>query len=37
VSQLLTVDKSQLEERIGRVGVGDLDSIFAGIDIVLGR
>jgi len=37
VSQILTVDKGLLEERVGRIGRNDLELIFSGIDIVLGR
>jgi len=37
VSQLLSVDKRLLEDRVGRIGRRDLELIFAGIDIVLGR
>ncbi len=37
VSQLLTVDKALLEDRVGRIGRRELELIFAGIDIVLGR
>jgi mRNA interferase MazF len=37
VSQLLTVDKGLLENRVGRIGRRELELIFAGIDTVLGR
>jgi mRNA interferase MazF len=37
VSQILTLDKEQLEDRIGRVSKQELIRIFAGIDLVLGR
>lgn len=37
VSQLTAVDRSQLQERIGRVSRRKLEQVFAGIDLVLGR
>jgi mRNA interferase MazF len=37
VSQLLTIDKGLLEDRVGRIGRREVELIFAGIDIVLGR
>jgi mRNA interferase MazF len=37
VSQIVTVDKSLLEDRIGRVTRQEVGLILAGIDIVLGR
>lgn len=37
VSQLLTVDRSDLTERVGRVTASQLELILAGVDIVLGR
>jgi len=36
-TQVLTIDRSQLTERAGRVSRIDLKKILAGIDIVLGR
>jgi mRNA interferase MazF len=37
VSQILTLDRTQILERVGRVPKGKLAAILAGIDIVLGR
>lgn len=37
VSQIVTIDRSLLTERVGRVYAGQLDRILAGIDLVLGR
>lgn len=37
VSQNLTIDRSLLTERVGRLTVGDLQLILAGIDLMLGR
>ena len=37
VSQLLTIDRGTLTERIGRLSKPQLDAILAGIDMVLGR
>ncbi len=37
VSQILTVYRSVLTERIGRLSAGDLQLVLAGIDLVLGR
>jgi mRNA interferase MazF len=37
VSQLLTIDRGTLTERIGRLAKPQLDAILAGIDMVLGR
>ena len=37
VSQILTIDRSQLGDRVGRLSDRELDQLFAGIDIVLGR
>ena len=36
-TQILTIDRSQLTERAGRVSRVDMQKILAGIDIVLGR
>jgi len=37
VSQLLTLDRSALAERTGRVSAKQLSLVFVGIDLVLGR
>jgi mRNA interferase MazF len=37
VSQMLTLDRSHLTDHIGRIGGARLDTILAGIDVVLGR
>lgn len=37
VSQILTVDRIDLTERVGRVSASQLELILAGVDIVLGR
>lgn len=37
VSQVITVDRTLLTERTGRVSRNQLNAIFAGLDIVLGR
>jgi len=37
VSQLVTVDKRQLTERVGRIPRRQLEAIFSGIDFVMGR
>ena len=37
VSQILTVDREQLEERVGSLSRGKLAAVLAGIDVVLGR
>ncbi len=37
VSQLITVDKALLIERVGRLPVSKLDLVFAGIELVLAR
>lgn len=37
VSQVVTLDKSDLTERAGRVPQAKLDLVLAGLDIVLGR
>ena len=36
-SQVLTIDRSQLMERVGRVSKAQIDAVLAGIDVVLGR
>ena len=37
VSQLVTLDRSALTERAGRVSASSLELVLAGIDVVLGR
>lgn len=37
VSQLLTLDRTVLTERVGRVSTKQLELVFVGIDVVLGR
>ena len=37
VSQILTIDRSLLTERVGRIPASDLQLVLAGIDLVLGR
>lgn len=37
VSQIITVDRGQLTERVGRVSKPQLEQVLTGIDIVLGR
>jgi mRNA interferase MazF len=37
VSLIVTLDKSQLAERVGKVSRRQLDLILSGIDVVLGR
>lgn len=37
VSQIVTVDRSLLSERVGRLTAGDLQLVLAGMDLVLGR
>ena len=37
VSQIVTLDKSDLTKRVGKIPKANLQSIFFGIDIVLGR
>ncbi len=37
VSQIVTVDKTTLTERVGKVSATKLELVLAGIDIVLGR
>jgi mRNA interferase MazF len=37
VSQIVTVDKQQLIQHVGRVSRRQLDLVLAGIDIILGR
>ena len=37
VSQIVTVDRSLLEERVGRLSRAKVDLLLAGLDVVLGR
>ncbi len=37
VSQIVTVDKELLTERVGKISQAKLDLLLAGIDVVLGR
>jgi len=37
VSQILTLDKTQLTEQVGKLPTRRINLIFAGIDLVLGR
>ena len=37
VSQIVTLDRSRLVDHVGRIGRTKLDSIIAGIELVLGR
>ena len=37
VSQIVTLDRSRLADQVGRIGQAKLDTILAGIDLVLGR
>ena len=37
VSQVVALDRTLLEERVGRISQAKLDLLLAGIDIVLGR
>jgi mRNA interferase MazF len=37
VSQIVTLDRSRLVDHVGRIGPPKLDSILAGIDLILGR
>jgi mRNA interferase MazF len=37
VSQIVTVDRELLTERVGRVSKKQLELVLAGVDIVLGR
>lgn len=37
VTQVVTVDKSDLAERVGRLSAAKLDLVLAGVDTVLGR
>lgn len=37
VSQIVTLDRDTLVERVGRLSAAKLESIMAGVDVVLGR
>jgi mRNA interferase MazF len=37
VSQVITIDRSQLTERVGKIPKAQLEQVLTGIDIVLGR
>jgi mRNA interferase MazF len=37
VSQLVTIDKRQLTERIGKIPKRQMEAIFSGIDLIMGR
>lgn len=37
VSQLVTLDKRQLVERVGRVSQKQLKAIFSGVDLIMGQ
>jgi mRNA interferase MazF len=37
VSQVLTLDRADLTERVGRLGKAKLSAVLSGIDVVLGR
>ncbi len=37
VSQIITLDRGLLTERVGRISKKQLDLVFSGLDIVLGR
>ena len=37
VSQLVTLDRETLTERVGRISASQLERVMSGIDIVLGR
>jgi mRNA interferase MazF len=37
VSQLVTLDRSALTERVGRLSASNIELVLAGIDVVLGR
>jgi mRNA-degrading endonuclease toxin of MazEF toxin-antitoxin module len=37
VSQIITVDRDVLSDRVGHLAESDLQLVLAGIDIVLGR
>jgi mRNA interferase MazF len=37
VSQVVTIDKRQLTERVGRLPKRQMEAIFSGIDLIMGR
>lgn len=37
VSQILTVDRADLTERVGRLSASQLELVLGGVDVVLGR
>ena len=37
VSQLVTIDKRQLAERVGKVPRKQMEGVFFGIDLIMGR
>jgi mRNA interferase MazF len=37
VSQIVTLDRGLLTERVGRISTRQLELVFAGLDVVLGR
>jgi len=37
VSQLVTIDKRQLTERVGKIPKRQMEPIFSGIDLIMGR
>jgi mRNA interferase MazF len=37
VSQIVTIDKRQLTERVGRLPKRQMEAIFSGIDLIMGR
>ena len=37
VSQLVTIDKRQLTERVGKIPKRQMEAIFSGIDLLMGR
>lgn len=37
VSQIVTLDKRQLEDRVGRLSKAKIELVLTGIDVVLGR
>lgn len=37
VSQIVTLDRRILEDRVGRVARAELEAVLTGIDLVLGR
>ena len=37
VSQLVTIDKRQLTDRVGKIPKRQMEAIFSGIDLIMGR